>query len=170
MLQNRPYYHTQDLAVIWGISNKNTLYKTISRYLKNGVLRSVYKGFYNTVPLEQLDPVELGLASLHTFAYLSTESVLAAAGVINQNPTAITLISSVSKNFKIGDNIYKARQLKGQNLFIDLGLVDKSGYFVATPERAAADLLYFDPKYFIDNKELLNWSQVIQIRKEVYGL
>ena len=170
ILQKRPYYHTQDLAVIWGITNKNTLYKTISRHLKRGVLRSVHKGFYVTVPLDQIDPVEIGIAFLHAFAYLSTESVLSAAGVINQNPEAITLASSVYKSFKLGDKLYKVRKLKDKYLLNDQGLVSKNGYLAASSERAAADLLHFDPKYYLDNKKLLDWSAVTKIQREVYGL
>lgn len=170
ILQKRPYYHTQDLAVIWGITNKNTLYKTISRHLKRGVLRSVQKGFYVTVPLDQIDATELGTAYLHTFAYLSTESVLAASGIINQNPEAITLVSSVSKNFKLGEKTYKVRKLKDQFLLNDQGLINKGSYLVASPARAVADLLHFDPKYYLDNKNLVNSTEMAKIQREVYGV
>ena len=170
ILQKRPYYHTQDLAVIWGITNKNTLYKTISRHLKRGILRPVHKGFYSTLPIGQLDPVALGIAFLHTFSYLSTESVLSAAGVINQNPEAITFVSSVSRNFELGDNSYKVRKMKDQYLLNDRGLINKGNYMAAGTERAAADLLYFDPKYYFDNRNLADWNEVNKIQKEVYGL
>ncbi len=168
--QKRPYYHTQDLAVAWDISNRNTLYKTISRYIKSGVLRPVHKGFYTTVPLDQIDPVKLGIGYLHTFAYLSTESILAKSGILNQNPQALTLVSSVSKTFNLGGRLYKVRRLASEVLFNDLGLIKMDDYLEASPERAAADLLHFNPKYFIDNKSLVNWDIVEKIQREVYHL
>ena len=33
--QDQKVFHTQDLALLWGIINKNTLYTTIKRYLVN---------------------------------------------------------------------------------------------------------------------------------------
>lgn len=168
--QKMPYYHTQDLAVAWGISNRNTLYKTVSRYIKRGILIPVHKGFYTTLPLSQIDPVELGLGYLHTFSYFSLEAVLSKNGIINQNPQAITLISSISKTFNLGGRVYRVRRLANKFLFNDLGLIKKSGYFEASPERAVADILYYDHKYFIDNKSLVNWDTVTKIKQEVYHL
>lgn len=168
--QKKPYYHTQDLAVAWGINNRNTLYKTISRYIKGGVLKPAHKGFYTTLSLDEIDPVELGVGFLHTFAYLSCESILAAGGIINQNPEGLTLVSSVSKTFNLAGRAYKVRRLSDEFLANNLGLVKKGDHFEASPERAVADLLYYNPKYFIDNKSLVDWVKVKAVQKEVYHL
>ena len=74
--------HTRDLALLWSISNPNTLYTTIKRYVQKGVLLPVHKGLYSTVPLTHIDPVRVGIAILHTYAYISCETVLAQAGII----------------------------------------------------------------------------------------
>jgi len=92
---DRKIYHTNDLALLWDITNKNTLYTTIKRYVQKGVLIPIYKGLYSTVPLSQLDPLELGKAIIHRYTYLSTESVLATAGVISQVTYAYTRIFSI---------------------------------------------------------------------------
>jgi len=34
---DRKIFHSNDLAIAWGISNKNTLYTTIKRYVQKGI-------------------------------------------------------------------------------------------------------------------------------------
>lgn len=164
---DRKLYHTQDLALLWNISNKNTLYTTIKRYLKKGILISIHKGFYGTVPIENIDPYLLCASYLHTFCYLSTETVLANHGVISQNPHVITFISPISKKFRIGDNDYLSRQLKPNFLLNSAGIIENNGVFTATPERAVSDMLYFNPKYYLDNPKLINWIQAAKLQKEI---
>lgn len=160
-------FHTQDLAILWGITNKNTLYTTISRLVKKGVLISLQKGLYATVPVEQLDPLKIGLAFLHRFAYLSTETVLSREGLISQVIYPLTFISDVSRKFKINEREYLVRRIKKEILFNPYGLMETDGVFLATPERAIADLLYFDPHYHFDQKEKIDWEKVNLIRKEI---
>ena len=76
-------FHTNDLALLWGITNKNTLYTTIKRYLQKGILIPVHKGFYSTVPIDQLDPFKLAIGYLHRFTYISCETVLIQEGIIS---------------------------------------------------------------------------------------
>ena len=42
-------YHSNDLAILWGITNKNTLYTTIKRYVQKGVLTPIDRGLYSTI-------------------------------------------------------------------------------------------------------------------------
>ena len=81
---NEKVFHIDDLARIWQISSANTLRVTIHRYVKKGLLFRIYRGFYSIVPFEKLAPFFLGVKALHQFAYISTESVLAEAGIIIQ--------------------------------------------------------------------------------------
>ncbi|MBI4999793.1 hypothetical protein HZB97_03425 [Candidatus Gottesmanbacteria bacterium] len=163
----RKIFHIADLGLLWEITNKNTLYTTIKRYRKRGVLIPIHKGFYTTVPLSQIDPVSLGAGFLHRFAYLSTESVLAQDGVISQIPQAITLVSPVSKKFTIGNFSFLSRRLKPKFLYQTVEIEDKNGVFVASLERAVADMLYFNPQYYFDNPKLVNWQKVKSIQKEM---
>jgi hypothetical protein len=165
--QERKLFHTSDLALLWQISNKNTLYTTIKRYVKKGVLISVCKGFYSTVPLSLVNPVKLGIAFLHKFAYLSAETVCFQAGVINQSVSYITLISSVSKKFKLNNQWYLSRKMKDEFLFNNLGVNTAAGFKKAGLERAVADLLYYNPNYYFDNKNLIDFKKVLQIQRKV---
>lgn len=144
-------FHTQDLGVLWGINNKNTLYITVNRFIKRGVLFKVIKGLYSTVPVDEINKYELGAMLPHKYSYLSCESVLFNEGIIFQVPSSITYISSISKKIKLNDIYYSYRKMKPEMLFYSNGIINKEGYYVATAERAISDMKYFNPKYYFDN-------------------
>lgn len=164
---DRKVYHSNDLAILWNISNKNTLYTTIKRYVQKGVLIPIFKGLYSTVPVSELDPLELGRAIIHRYTYLTTESVLAQEGIISQATYAYTFVSNISKNETVGNFSYRFRKLKDEYLYNPTGILKKDGNFIATIERAIADMLYYDPKYHFDFSESINFEKVKQIQKEI---
>jgi hypothetical protein len=163
----RKIYHSNDLALLWDITNKNTLYTTIKRHVQKGVLIPIYKGLYSTIPISQLDPLELGKAIIHRYTYLSTESVLAQAGVIAQATYAHTFVSDLSRKVSIGTLTFLFRQLKEEYLYNPTGIFNQNGIYTATPERAAADMLYFNPRYHFDVPESIDFTKVKIIQKEV---
>lgn len=161
---------TNDLAVLWGMKNRNHLYTTISRYLNRQILFPVFKGLYSTVPIHELNPLDLGKAIIHRYTYLSTESVLAQAGVISQATYAYTFISSLSKQVSVGEWTFRYRQMKYEYLYNPVGIQTKYGHKIATIERAVADLLYYNPNYYFDIPDLINFDRVQEIQNEVgYG-
>lgn len=164
---NRTLYHTNDLGILWDISNKNTLYTTIKRYVQKGILIPIYKGLYTTVPITQLNPFDLGRAVIHRYAYVSTESVLIEHGVISQATYAHTFVSDVAKKIAIGTVSFLFRKLKDSFLHNPTGLTDRDGFPIASLERAIADILYFDPAYHIDLSDRVDWKRVKHIQKEV---
>ncbi len=164
---DRKLYHTNDLAVLWDISNKNTLYTTIKRYVKNGILIPIFKGLYSTVPIQQLDPIELGKAIIHRYTYLSTESVLAQEGVITQITYAYTFVSGLHKKVIVQGMSFLFRKLKDEYLYHPAGIVNQNGSYIATTERAAADMLYFNPSYHFDLRENIDFEKVKHIQEEV---
>ncbi|MBU4056602.1 hypothetical protein KJ695_01680, partial [Patescibacteria group bacterium] len=160
-------FHTQDLASLWQIKNPGTLYMLLNRYAKKGLLFRIYKGFYSIKPVEQIDPIKLGIKALHGFAYVSTETVLSKAGIIQQNIYGVTFVSSRSKKFLIGGNHYYSRKLKDIYLYQPAGIIYENGVKTATTERAVADLLYFNPNAYFDGAMLIDWKKVIEIQKEI---
>lgn len=163
-------FHTKDLALLWHIKNKNTLYTTIKRYVDRGILNPIHKGFYSTIPVHEVDPVRLGIGYLHTFAYLSCESILVKHGIIFQKSEYITLVSNKSTRFNTGDSNYLVRKLSDQYLFNPKGITNDYGVYRADLERALADMLYFNRRYHFDARDKILWRKVRQIQKEVYGL
>jgi predicted transcriptional regulator of viral defense system len=163
----RKVYHTNDLAILWGITNKNTLYTTIKRYVQKGVLIPIYKGFYSIVPLSALNPIELGKSIIHRYTYLSTESVLAQAGVISQTIYLYTFVSDLPKKVSVGSMSFLFRRLKAEYLNNPSGVINRNGTFIASTERAVADMLYFNPKYHFDLPQSIDFEKVRLLQKEI---
>lgn len=159
--------HTSDLGKLWGNSNQASLYMAINRYVKKGVLIPIQKGLYATTSLDRIDPIKLGMAVVHNYVYLSCETVLAKAGLIFQSVQAITLISIRPRKFEIGNNRYLVRQLNPKFLYQTAGMDDRAGYLEASPERAVADMLYFNPRYHFDGEDRINRQRVKLIQKEM---
>ncbi|PIP52081.1 hypothetical protein COX09_03555 [Candidatus Beckwithbacteria bacterium CG23_combo_of_CG06-09_8_20_14_all_47_9] len=160
-------YHTQDLALLWQIANRNTLYTAIKRLVKKQILVSVRKGLYSVLPLDQLDPYRLGAALIHHYSYVSGETVLAQAGIISQKVYPITFVSSVPAKIKINDQVFLFRKLKEKYLINPTGISLVKGVLTAGPERAVADTLYFNPRYYFDNPALIDQRKVKQIQRQI---
>lgn len=165
--QNQKLFHTRDLAILWRIDNANTLYTTIKRYVSKGILIPVQKGLYSVVPLDALDPYTIGAAVLHTYTYLSCETVLVRAGVMFQAGDAMTFVSSFSRRFSVAGYIYLVRKMVDRFLFHDAGIERVNSVLTASLPRAVADIVYFNPTVHFDNPNEINWKEVRVIQKEV---
>jgi hypothetical protein len=128
--------------------------------VQRGVLISIYKGLYSSIPLSQLNPLDLGKAIIHRYTYLSTEWVLAQAGVIFQTTYQYTFVSDLPKKVTVDSISFLFRKLKDEYLYHPAGIEDQKGKYLATPERAVADMLYFNPRYHFDNPEALDFDKV----------
>lgn len=161
-------FHTRDLATLWNIHNPNTLYTTISRFIRNLTLFPVQKGLYSTLPVEKADPIELGIFLIHRFAYVSTETVLVNAGIIHQAVYRYTFVSDITKSFSYLTYAYVTRKMADKYLHNPAGIaLGDHNVFVACPERAVADLLYFQPRYHFDASDAIDWKKVLDIQNEV---
>lgn len=160
-------FHTRDLANLWQIKHSNTLYTTLKRYVQAGLLFRIYKNLYSIRPVEEIDGRLLGLKSIHEYAYISCETVLIEVGLIHQVQDKITVTSSKSRKFSIGPYNYYSRKLADKYLYNPAGVINKDKIKIATTERAVADLLYFQPKYYFDSANLINWRKVKKIQQAV---
>ena len=160
-------FHTQDLALILGITNRHNLRVTISRYIKKGILKPVYKGLYSTVPIQKIDKYKLGASFIHKFSYLSLQSIFELHGVINQAVYGVTYVSSTSKTIVYGNTQFVYKQMKPQFLLSSEGIILENGLYKASLERAVADMNYFNPKFYFDSPGLINWDRVAEIKKIV---
>lgn len=147
---DRKLFHTQDLALLWRISDRNTLYTTIKRYVAKGILIAIHKGLYSTLEISKLSPVELAVAMIHDYAYVSCETILARNGIIAQEINTLTLVSRKSAKFKAGNVLILVRKMADKLLYNSNGIVRVGNVFEATPQRAMADMRYFAPKYHYD--------------------
>ena len=163
----RTVFHTQDLMLLWRMENDNTLYTTIKRYIQKGILFSIRKGVYSLLPPDKLDPIILGPILIHKYCYLSTETILEQAGLMPQIITSLTFVSESSQKITYLNRVYAYRQLKPEFLYNKSGVYEDGGTFLATVERAIADLWYFNPKYHLDNLSQVDMRQVKKIQKDV---
>ena len=160
-------FHSDDLGKLWGIHSKKTLSVTLHRYVKQGLLFRIYKGFYSILPVEKMDPRFLGVKAMHQFSYISTETVLSEAGIIQQMSPYITLVAGVSKRFEIGHQSYQCRKLNDLHLFNPLGIHEVNGYKAANATRALADLFYYNKMTHIDNGSAVDWSALKEMQREI---
>jgi hypothetical protein len=153
-------FHAGDLATLWQIRNVYNLHMTLKRYVDNGLLIRIYRGLYALKPVDQLDPLLVGIKALHRFSYISTETVLSERGIVLQQIDRITMVSSLSKKFSVTPYNFQSRKLADRFLYNECGITTEGGVKKATTERAVADLLYFNPKAHFDGERMINWKKV----------
>jgi predicted transcriptional regulator of viral defense system len=160
-------FKTSDLAILWDEQNRNTLIKTIQRYIERGILSRIYKGLYSTLPIEDLDKYEVGCAIGGAFSYISAETVLAQKGIIFQDIKKITLFGRREKEITLAGTTYLCRYLNDKYLLNRSGIEDKERYSVATAERALADVRHINSRFFIDNELSINQKKVNNLNEEI---
>lgn len=164
---SKDVFTTSDLAVLWAITNKNTLWTTIKRYINDGILFRIQKGLYSKIEPNKLNPYVVGCAIGGPYSYISTETILQKYGAIMQFGSAITVASGKTKTVVVNDRKFIYRAFKPSILLNRNGITDKSGYAEASKERAMADLNYLNPKYFIDNTKAIDTAALNRLKEEI---
>lgn len=158
-------FHTNDLALLLTIESANTLRVTLHRLTRAGILHRIQRGLYSILPPEKIDPILIGSAVLHRSSYLTTESVLRDEGYILQSIDVITFASGVSRKFAVMGHRTISRRLHPRFLQNMSGIRRSGGVLRADPDRAIADMLYFDPWYHFDKP--VDWDRVSALQKEI---
>lgn len=166
--QKRKIFSIDDLALIWGVENRNTLRVTIRRYIQNNTLIRMKRGLYSIIPLNELNPFLFGVSYIKGFCYVSLQTVLEINGFINQSIQLITLVGGRSQEFKLNKQRYVCKKMKPEYLNNIEG-IDLSGeYPIASAERAVADMLYFNSRFHFDAKDRIDWDRVKNIEDKVF--
>lgn len=143
-------FTVDDLSTLWAVTNRQTLRVMLVRYTARGLIYRVWRGLYSISDPKKIDPFILGLKVLHRYAYISCETVLFEAGLINQRPTEITIVSDISKRFSLLGHQYRCRKMRDSSLYDSAGIVIKNNVSIALPVRAKKDMNYFYPKKYYD--------------------
>lgn len=146
----------KDLALIWEINDKQSLYAKTAYYAKQGALIRLTRGVF--AKNKDFDPKELA-TSIYTPSYISFETVLREAGVIFQHYEAIFVATKWTKTMTVDKYTITFRKLKDAVLFNSTGIINKGNYSIATPERAFLDMIYLSPNYYFDNLKSINWEK-----------
>ncbi len=166
-VQGKKIFRSSELALIWGITNKNTLHTTLVRYQRRGLLCRLTTGIYSVLPFDRLNPYEIGVAIAGPLSYISCETVLADEGLINQPVFGITLVGKKRKEFTINQQKFLCRYLNAKYLVNRLGVENKDGYAIASPLRATADLKFVLPNYHLDGINQINKKDLQKLNKQL---
>ena len=156
----RTVFKINDVSMLIDKEKKNTLYKILNYYVKNGKLLNPRKGFYAK---EGYKPEELACL-LYPPTYISLEYVLQRAGVIFQYDSAITNVSYLTRETEIDNQNFRYRQIKGEILTNTAGIIlNKNNINIATPERAFLDTLYLNKRFYFDYLYILDKKKVAKL-------
>ncbi|GAH63533.1 unnamed protein product, partial [marine sediment metagenome] len=112
---NKPFYTIGDLEKITGL-NKNSLYVSLNRLLKIGILERPARGIY--VPFGKKMPVEKIASEIYIPNYLSFESALSRYGILNLVPYTLTFATTKKpKTYIIGGTEVIFRKIKKELFF-----------------------------------------------------
>src|SRR3989338_4017322 len=160
------FFRDTDLAVLWNITNKNTLYTTIKRYVRTGALERVKHGIYSLKGFDAAHSDALGVKVIHSYCYISAETVLEREGLLKPKVHRTTFVGASSKKFSVRDCSFAVRKMKDEFLYNTIGIYRKGGVNYASVPRAVADILYFNPRYYFDagSQNGIDWKEVAKIQ------
>jgi predicted transcriptional regulator of viral defense system len=151
---NKPYFTLADLEKILKMK-RDSLYVTLSRLVKSGVLIRLQRGVYQ--PEFQGLELEKTANELYYPSYLSFESALSRYGILSQIPYTLTFATTRrSKKLLLAGREVEYRQLKKEYFF---GYILDNGIYIAEPEKALLDQLYMMSKGKVSS-DVSEWSLV----------
>jgi len=156
----RTVFRLNDVALLAGETNFQSLNKKLNYYVRTGKLQNPRKGIY-TKP--NYNPEELA-CTIYTPSYISLEYILQKAGIIFQYDSRITAASYLSRSIEVAGRTYLFRKIKGEILVNTAGVIRQDNFINnATAERAFLDLLYLNTDYYFDNLNPLRKQLVYKL-------
>ncbi|PIS42044.1 MAG: hypothetical protein COT24_05630 [Candidatus Kerfeldbacteria bacterium CG08_land_8_20_14_0_20_40_16] len=153
-------FSTEDVALLWGEENEGAARVRLSYYVKNGKLIRIRRGLY--AKDDHYDRFELA-TRIYTPSYISFETVLTRSGINFQYYSTIFVASYVSREIEIAGQKITFVRMKNYVLSNTAGIEHKTGYAIATKERAFLDRIYVSKDYHFDHLDPLDWDKVFQI-------
>lgn len=162
----RRIFYTDDLQLIWDVKRSNTLYTTLKRYVQKGILYRIKKGIYSYINPDKLDILEVANFLIKKYCYLSTETILRREGIIFQQSNQLTFVSNYSAKLVYKNYLIRVRKLADKYLYNNLGIIKKETHNEASLDRAVADILYFNPRFYFDNPKF-KMKKVKSLQKQI---
>lgn len=157
-------FTTEDLAVIWGISERRKLIERIKYYLRQKRLKHIHKGVYAYGDYTPLDIAQ----KLVPLSYVSLYTTSQMHGLTFQYYSSIYCVSLKSKTYDIGGQKYVYHKVKEPIFYSQSGLVNQGRYIIADKERTICDMLYVFPGTAFDKLEGVDADKLVQISR-LYG-
>lgn len=134
----KPFFSLSDLETITK-QKRNSLKVAIFRLCKKEIILRLSKGIF--VLPENIDKIPEIANQIYSPSYFSFESALSRYGIISQIPYTITFATKKrTKKIALGKKEIEYRQLKPSLFF---GFKKENNLFIALPEKALLDELYF---------------------------
>lgn len=145
---SRTVYRLNDIAMLLGESNFDSLNKRLNYFVRTGKLLNPRKGVYAKSGYN----VEELACRIFTPSYISLEYVLQKSGVIFQYSSPISSVSYLSRSISIEDKTFGYRKIKNEILVDTTGIIrNDNGVNIATVERALLDTIYLNADCYFDN-------------------
>ena len=158
-------FKQQDLSLILGITNENTLRNIVWRLIKSWILLNPYKGIYT---LPNYDIFEFA-SKIKKNSYISFETVLRKEWIVFQEYWEIVFLASNDTREKTAVGYtFKCIKIKDDILYNPLGIIKKNWYAIATPERAICDRIYSSKNYYFDNLDDIDKEKLQEI-SQIYN-
>lgn len=157
---NRTIFRLNDIALLSGETNFQSLNKKLNYYVRTGKLQNPRKGIYAKPDYNR----EELACTLYTPSYISLEYVLRKAGILFQYDSAISVVSYLSRSIEVENQTFQYRKIKGELLINTTGILRLNNQInMATAERAFLDLLYLNARFHFDNLNSLEKDLVYKI-------
>lgn len=147
-LAKREYYvfSFEDLCIFYPEENQSNLRQYLSRWKKQGWIRSLRKGLYElTYPEERNIPDFYIANKMYAPSYISLETALSHYSIIPEVAMAVMSITAkVTRRFKNHHGLFVYRSVRPE-AFRGYVIEKHNGLnvLIAEPEKALADYLYF---------------------------
>ena len=148
-----------EIAQVLGKSDYVDLKSQVHYYVKKGVLLALRRGLY----AKREYSLEEAACKVYAPAYVSLETVLQQAGVIFQYYDAISLVSYKSRIITIAGKKIRYRRIDPTIATLPMGIINKQGLAIATPERAFLDLVYLDGVQHFDHSNILDRKIILKM-------
>lgn len=134
---NKSYFTVADLGKVLDL-DRDSLYVTLNRLVKSGVLIRLAKNVY-CLFLGPIDHERIG-SELYFPSYVSFESALSQYSILSQIPYTVTFATTrPTKKIVIANIAVEFSHLKKEMFF---GYILKNGRYIAEKEKALLDQLY----------------------------
>lgn len=128
----------------------------VGYFVRVGKLKNLRRGIYAK---EGYNPFELA-NKIYTPSYISFETVLLKEGIVFQYYETIFVASYLSRTLRVNGHTIWYKQIGEPALSNISGIEEKSGYFIATKERAFLDAVFLYKNYHFDNLGGLDWDKI----------
>ena len=162
-LYNRPetVFSLDEISQVFPAISYESLRDRLYYFSKIGKLKRIGQGLYAK---EEYNPLEL-VNKLYKPSYISLETVLSREGVTFQYYETIFAMSYLSREITLENIKINYRQIKKEVLLNPAGIEKKTGYFMASKERAFLDSVCLYKDYHFDNLGNLDWKKIEDLKK-----